>query len=208
MSDRIHRAVDEYYTRKIHRFGAVPRGVDWNDASSQALRFEKLAGLFESRTRFSVTDFGCGYGALYRHLDGKRKRFDYRGIDVSSAMVAAAKKRWADRSNCRFVTGAAHNLRRTDFTVASGAFNVKLRFGTGEWEKYVLSVLRQFNRVSRRGFGFNLLTRYSDPAKRRDDLYYADPCFYFDFCKKQFSKKVALLHDYPLYEFTVIVRKD
>ena len=29
----------------------------------------------------------------------------------------------------------------------------------------------------------------------------------FDLCKRRFSTRVALLHDYPLFEFTVIVRK-
>ena len=29
----------------------------------------------------------------------------------------------------------------------------------------------------------------------------------FDLCKRRYSPRVALLHDYPLYEFTVLVRK-
>ena len=52
-----------------------------------------------------------------------------------------------------------------------------------------------------------MLSTYSDPDKRRDDLFYADPGSFFDLCKQRFSPRVALLHDYPLYEFTVIVRK-
>ena len=43
--------------------------------------------------------------------------------------------------------------------------------------------------------------------RRRDDLFYADPREVFDLCVRQFSPRVALLHDYPLFEFTVIVRK-
>ena len=41
----------------------------------------------------------------------------------------------------------------------------------------------------------------------KDHLFYADPCFFFDHCKKHFSKNVALLHDYGMYEFTILVRK-
>jgi hypothetical protein len=51
-----------------------------------------------------------------------------------------------------------------------------------------------------------VLSLYSDPERRRPDLFYADPLFLFDYCKTRFSKAVALLHDYPLYEFTVLVR--
>jgi hypothetical protein len=42
----------------------------------------------------------------------------------------------------------------------------------------------------------------------RPDLYYADPLFLFDYCKTKFSTLVSLIHDYPLYEFTILVRKE
>jgi hypothetical protein len=42
----------------------------------------------------------------------------------------------------------------------------------------------------------------------RPDLYYADPCFFFDYCQRRYLRRVAVLHDYGLYEFTVVVRKE
>ncbi|HAW53355.1 MAG TPA: SAM-dependent methyltransferase, partial [Flavobacteriales bacterium] len=48
----------------------------------------------------------------------------------------------------------------------------------------------------------------SDPDRKRPDLYYGDPCFFFDYCKRNFSRNVALLHDYNLYDFTILVRKE
>ena len=63
------------------------------------------------------------------------------------------------------------------------------------------------DRKSRLGFAFNSLSSYSDPAKMRDYLYYADPCSLFYVFKRRYSNLVALLHDYGLYEFTIIVRK-
>ncbi len=69
---------------------------------------------------------------------------------------------------------------------------------------YILDVL---DRTSRSGFAFNCLTSYSDADKMREYLYYADPCALFDLCKRRYSRNVALLHDYGLYEFTILVRK-
>jgi hypothetical protein len=69
-------------------------------------------------------------------------------------------------------------------------------------------VLHHFNELSRKGFASNFLTGYSDAEKMRADLYYADPLSLFDYCKRNFSKNVALLHDYRLYDFTILVRKD
>jgi hypothetical protein len=41
----------------------------------------------------------------------------------------------------------------------------------------------------------------------RPDLFYADPAEVFEYCRKRYSRSVALLHDYPLYEFCILVRK-
>jgi hypothetical protein len=75
-----------------------------------------------------------------------------------------------------------------------------------DWRAHVLTTLATIARISARGFAFNMLTAYSDRDKMRDDLYYGDPCFFFDHCKRQYSRNVALLHDYGLYEFTTIVQ--
>ena len=63
------------------------------------------------------------------------------------------------------------------------------------------------NANSLKGFAFNCLTSYSDPEKMRADLFYPNPCQVFDHCKTKFSRHVALLHDYGLYEFSILVRK-
>ena len=51
-----------------------------------------------------------------------------------------------------------------------------------------------------------MLTRHSDVDRREARLFYADPVDTFEYCRNRFSRHVALLHDYPLYEFTILVR--
>jgi hypothetical protein len=75
-------------------------------------------------------------------------------------------------------------------------------------QEYVAGVLSEMNARARRGFAFNVLTTYSNHEKRRDTLHYADPLEVFDYCRRRFPPRVALLHDYLLYEFTVLVRKE
>ncbi len=95
-----------------------------------------------------------------------------------------------------------------DYTVASGTFNVKGEAEDQEWLKHILSSIGVMHDKSKLGFAFNLLTQYSDKEFMQKYLYYADPLFLFDYCKRNFSKNVALLHDYFLYDFTIIVRKN
>ena len=68
-------------------------------------------------------------------------------------------------------------------------------------------MLDGLDRSGRRGFAFNCLTAYANLALIRNDLFYADPAAYFDLCKRRYSREVALLHEYGLYEFTITVRK-
>ena len=67
---------------------------------------------------------------------------------------------------------------------------------------YVVDTIASFNALTVRGFTFNMLIMYSDKNLMKDNLFYANPLFLFDYCKLHFSKNVVLLHDYSLYEFT------
>jgi cyclopropane fatty-acyl-phospholipid synthase-like methyltransferase len=198
--------VAEYYTSKLAEHGETPYGVDWNGEQGQKLRFEQLCKVIDSSNNFSINDIGCGYGALYDFLANQYKAFSYMGMDVSAGMIKAAEKRYIDQTQARFVLSDEPD-KVADFSVASGIFNVRIERSDEEWRTYLEATIDVLDRSSRIGFAFNCLTSYSDKEKMRDNLYYAEPCVLFDFCKRRYSRNVALLHDYDLYEFTIIVRK-
>jgi SAM-dependent methyltransferase len=204
-SDAILETVARYYADRLRQFGTTPQGVDWKSAESQALRFERLMQVADGHAEASVNDYGCGYGALVDYLADTGRTFTYRGFDASDAMIASARARYDGVPRCSF-TNDLSELPPADYTVASGIFNVKLHFDDVVWLEYVLETLRLLVAASTRGVAFNMLSTYSDPEKRRADLFYGDPRQMFDHCKREFSPRVALLHDYPLYEFTIIVR--
>lgn len=202
----IRDRVQRYYSEKVHTHGATARGVDWNSPESQRLRFSQLARIIDPRRPFTINDFGCGYGALFDYLNEEKYSFQYAGFDISEQMIAVASQTHASSARALFVNRQT-GLAGADYTVASGIFNVRLETPAPEWERYVLDTLDAINGLSQRGFAFNVLTKYSDPEFIRPDLYYADPLFLFDYCKRTFSRFVSLIHDYPLYEFTVLVTK-
>lgn len=195
-----------YYSEKLAQHGENPRGVDWNGEESQVLRFQQLCKILSGAEDFSLNDLGCGYGALLDFLADRQRTLSYLGVDVSQDMVSTAQKRHAGRGHARFITASAPD-RVADFGIASGIFNVRLGRSDAEWLDYLKATLDVLDGTSRLGFSFNCLTSYSDADKMRDYLYYADPCQLFDLCKRHYSPQVALLHDYGLYEFTILVRK-
>jgi SAM-dependent methyltransferase len=198
--------VKSYFDKRIREHGASPRGSDWNSETSQNIRFDQLLKVVESQT-FSLLDYGCGYGALADYLETKGFIADYYGYDILESAIETARHAHRDKPRRSFFTEKT-GLPLCDYTVASGIFNFRGEQSFEEWTEYVLDVLNEFNQLSRRGFSSNFLTKYSDADKMRPDLYYADPLFLFDYCKRNFSRNVALLHDYRLYDFTILVRKD
>lgn len=203
--DTIHADLARFHSEKLAEFGVSAQGAGWNGEPAQATRFEQLAKLIRHESGFSLNDLGCGYGALLDYLRPRFGAFDYAGYDVSDAMIEAARARHGDDDRARFVLSG--EIQPADYCIASGIFSLRFGRSDAEWLAYIESVLDTLDGNSHHGFAFNSLTIYSDAEKMRGELYYADPCALFDLCKRRYSRNVALLHDYELYDFTILVRK-
>ncbi|MCB0338135.1 MAG: class I SAM-dependent methyltransferase [Bdellovibrionales bacterium] len=205
---QIRSDVATYYAGKLAEHGATPKGVDWNSQESQYIRFDQISKVINnsSENQFSLLDYGCGFGSMFPYLKDRYKQIDYFGFDIAPKMISEAKAKNPSCPVDRWFT--SEPSQTFDYVLASGIFNVKLGHSESEWKNYIRDTLRSFHSLSRRGFSFNVLTKYSDPEYMKDYLHYADPCALFDFCKREFSRSVALLHDYQLYEFTILVRKE
>lgn len=200
-------AVKAYFTRCIVEHGSSPRGVDWNSVASQELRFEQLLRVVSTSEPFSILDYGSGYGALANYIEQKGLVADYFGYDIVEEAVQLARQS-PQGSRPRAFSSDESTLPRVDYVVASGIFNVRGQSSYEDWTAYVLDTLARFDQLSTKGFASNFLTKYSDADRMRPDLYYADPGFLFDHAKRKFSRNVALLHDYELYDFTLVIRKN
>ncbi len=207
--DIIQSKLNNYFIEKLEQHGATAKGVDYNGAQAQQIRFAELVKIIGPARPFSFIDYGCGYGAMFEFLQGRNDRFDYYGVDLIEKMVVAGREKYKDFPNAHFTTDEKE-LPSTDYLVAAGIFNIKLEAPYEEWQEFTCETLRRMNALCSKGFAFNMLTKYSDAERmaERPDLFYADPLFFFDFCKRNFSRNVALLHDYGLYDFTILVRKD
>lgn len=201
--------IREFFRGEFAAHGESAEGVGWNSTFAQEVRFAQLMKVVEPGESWTLLEFGCGYGHLVDYLDANSFRPErYIGVDIVHESLDAAKKRFAGRENLDWRLDA-NDAPRTDYLVASGVFNIKLDESYEDWTGYVLENLNNFYKWTKKGFAVNFLTKYSDEDRMaaRPDLYYADPCFLFDYCKRRLSRNVALLHDYEIYDFTLIVRK-
>jgi SAM-dependent methyltransferase len=184
----------------------LPAGVDWRDVASQQARFAQLHRLIAADPEASIADLGCGYGAFARFLRAAGHRGRYIGVDLAPEMIEAARLHTADLADLDWACGDSVP-DDIDYAVASGVFNVRLDTPEAAWGAIVLAALDKLA-IARRGFAFNALSLWSDPERRRPDLWYADPLAMADHCRSRYGRHLALLQDYGLYEFTLIIRKD
>lgn len=197
-----------FYQKNLSQYGPSAEGVGWKNKDAQIIRFEQLARLF-IQSDFSLNDLGCGVGDFIAFASERIPKFRYRGYDVMPDMITAAVRKYGHLENVEMkLISTAADMQPADYTIASGIFNIRFNKDDHSWLQYILDTLTTINARSTAGFSFNVLTRYSDKEFMKPELYYADPAFLFDFCKTNFSKNVALLHDYNQYDFTILVRKD
>ena len=204
------KKLNAFFTEKLETYGATPEGVDYNGSQAQEVRFERLVKIVDPSRPFTIIDYGCGYGAMFDYLHSKEWHFEYYGVDLIEKMVIAGRAAHKDFTNAYFTINEGE-LPVADYLIAGAIFNnITVDTPYEDWQGFTVETLWRMNALCSRGFSFNMLTKYSDADRmaQRPDLFFGDPCFFFDFCQRNFSHNVALLHDYGIFDFTILVRKD
>jgi SAM-dependent methyltransferase len=199
--------IKQLYSDNLENNGPVSTAVGWNTPETQILRFDKLTEVVDSdRQPFSVNDYGCGYGAHLEYLHSRGMIVSaYHGYDLSTEMLDMVHSKQEGFSGELDLRLSSELETEADYTFVSGTFNVRFDATEEEWKQFIIEKLDTINLLSRSGFSFNMLSTYVD--WQESHLYYGDPLFWFDYCKRNYTKNISLLHDYPLYEWTIIVKK-
>jgi SAM-dependent methyltransferase len=197
--------VSAYYASKLELHGSTPQGVDWNGIESHEQRHRQFVRLLEGSPDASVIDIGCGFGDFLRFLRSTGHRGRYIGYDVAPSMIQRAIELYGEGADHQWRIGT-EPTEVADFAIASGIFNVKGDVPNHLWRQYVYRTIDIVARAGCRGFAFNVLSLSSDPDRRRPNLYYEDPKEMLAYCLARYGRAIALLQDYGLYEFTMIVR--
>ena len=196
-------AMRDYYERAATK-GDSYEGVAYPAPRNQTIRFDSVLRLIEPDVgAFSVNDFGCGLAHLYDHIKAKGLPVkSYRGYDLSEPSLEMARDRLGEQVE---LIRDDHLTKEADYSFALGIFNVRLDATDEEWLSFMKSVARDLYEHSTRGCAFSSLSTHADWMEPQ--LYYADPMEMFAYCKEQISPRVALLHDYPIFEWTILIKR-
>ena len=198
--------VAAYFADTLQTHGPTAQGAGWRDYESQELRFSKLIQVTRGAKKGRVVEVGCGWGAFPLWAARQGYDFEYIGHDISQEMISAARSACQKLTNATFEFGAGP-LASVDWAIASGIFNVRLDIPDAVWRKQVDETMDAMATAARLGFAVNFLTGFSDKDRKEPHLYYPQPGEMLDSVMSRYGRTATLLHDYPLYEFTILVHK-
>jgi len=203
------RRIGQEYSDLVKRHGPIPQSAGYRDATAQELRYRQLAELIardDWNAPATVAELGCGYGAFYRYLVQRfpGRMASYAGYDVSEDMLREGNALLSADPAVSFHL-ADRVAAPADYVFLSGIFNVRLEAPEAEWRDHVRTTLRDCFAQARRGLAFYVMRSavdYRDPR-----FFYADPGEFASFCQDSLSPKLCLFQDYPLFEWTMVIRR-
>ncbi len=187
----------ELYNTRYEEYGRQIKTVGWGSKDDQLLRFEILFRGLNPKGK-TILDVGCGLGDLIPFLNDKtRGDYQYIGIDVTSNLIVDSKEKYG-KSGIDFFVGDIFSLPlpAVDIAVLSGALSLKAK----GIEKYAIDTMEKMFDLSREAVSLNFLTKYVDFELEKNQHYQPEDVFS---SAKKLSNRVNLIHDYPLYEFTI-----
>lgn len=199
---------DSYYQNRFESFNASSQKVGWKNVHAQEDRFRQFLFLFKEKSSFSLNDLGCGLGdfASFLRINGYRD-VSYFGYDHNLKMIEQCQAlNDSNQLNFKHISDAKE-IKEADYTIASGIFNLRFSKEDIVWRTEIESTLSVLNQKSEKGFGFNILSSFSDKEFHKNELYYADPTYFLGYCLEHFSRDVILSHGYGQYDFTINVLK-
>lgn len=203
----LSRAIED----SVRQRGVTPAAVwlDKSDALPKGVkRCEAIFRMIGQGKGFSVLDVGCGPGFAVDFLNDRygESGFDYCGVDVSAALLAAAAGRFPTRAFVqRDISVEPLPEAAYDFTAINGVLTAKYGLPEAEMEAFALRLLEGAWRSTRVALSFNVMSPYVD--WRRDDLFHWPIERAMGFCAANLSRHCSVLADYGLYEYTVQVRR-
>ena len=204
----LNKEISNIYNKRFDTFNNTPKGVFWNSKLSQDLRLNIILDKILQNAKsdeFSIADIGCGYGRLYeiirdRNLDEKVK---YHGFDINQKLINFCKNN-KDLKNIKFSIGTIP-LKKTDYVVMSGTYNLTPTNNISLWENYVITNLKDNWKLVNKAMIFNCLIK--EKKQINQTLYYTELSWIKKICEYNFGKiqifKNQLLKD----DVTIVINK-
>lgn len=193
--------IQQFINTRFEKYGFDAKSVGWNNKESQWLRFHYLSKDFNFDNKL-VLDVGCGLGDFVEYLLYKNyKSFNYIGLDISDKMIDSCRAKF-DQKKFEFFHGDIfdNQFNNVDICILSGTLSYKFEGAIDNAKKTMKTMFDLANE----GVALNFLSKNVDYELNKNQHYHLDDVMSW---AKELSENVNIYDDYPLYEFTVVIKK-
>jgi SAM-dependent methyltransferase len=201
MINQSNNEVLSLYESRLEKYGNSFKTVGWGSKEDQFLRFDMLFREININNK-SILDLGCGLGDMVEYLHSKKSdNFFYTGVDLSEKLIKQAKINFPHK-NVKFLVNDVlkDKLPRADIVVASGT----LTYNISENKENIQNILERFFLISNDIVSVNFMSSYVD-FELEKNLHFSPEKIFSS--AKNITNWVTIFHDYPLFEFTVHLKK-
>lgn len=189
------------YNERLNKYGATIDALASGNIERHNLRF-KISTEVGIQNGDRVLDLGCGFADYYQYLLDNNYDIIYSGYDINPSLIEKAKERFTD-IDIQTKDILQEPFPEFDYIVSSSCFNLPLT----EQDNYTFieQIFEKCYSHAVKGVAIDFNSSYVDFLSKEGFHY--EPEKVFSIAKK-FTKRVALRHDYPLFEFAIYMYKD
>jgi SAM-dependent methyltransferase len=189
--------ITRLYNDRFQKLGYDHKTVGWGSKADQNLRFEVLCRNL-NLTGKRILDVGCGLGDLIPFLRSKYLNFSYHGIDIASELISHAREQFQSE-NILFDVSEVFDIpdtTRYDAILLSGALSFRIEDNLTHTKKMIATLFAMTEDV----LSLNFLSSYVTFQDPKNFHYSPEEMFGY---VKNLTRYVNLMHDYPLWEFSL-----
>ncbi len=203
-----YKVLQNHYEKTLEEFGPNSKGMDWPNSEDLEKRFKVLTDLIyftdTNNKKQSILDLGCGVGLLINFLNnnGLNKKLIYTGADISSKMIFTAKELHPEYDfEVRDVLRSPFNENKFDYVIMNGLLTEKLDMTQSQMIEFAQNMIASSFKSCSKGIAFNVMSSHVD--WKRDDLFHWELDDIVEFMIKNCSRKIKIMMNYDLFEYTV-----
>lgn len=217
-SNNISKLLLSHYDGKLSQFGDSAEAMDWRDENEQNLRFRSFIRsiapqVFSPLNRPelpapTLLDVGCGTGHFFEYLKALNLTsvIEYSGTDINQEMIKLARDKFP---GVPFETAdflKKPGSRQYDHLISNGILTLKTPEVTeAAFWSFAQELMDQMWKLCRQSIALNFITKHVEWEV--PTLFHIAPERVLSFAKSRYTSNVAILHDYNLYEFIVVIKK-
>jgi SAM-dependent methyltransferase len=189
------------YEDRLKKYGVSIDALASGNVERHNLRF-KISTEVGIENGDTVLDLGCGFADYYQYLCDQGFDINYSGYDINPFLIEKAIERFPNL-DLQTKDILQDDFPKFDYIVSSSCFNLPLL----EQDNYdfIGEIFQKSYDHANKGVAIDFNSSYVD-FKSEEGFHY-EPEKIFSIAKK-ITKRIALRHDYPLFEFSVYMYKD